>query len=120
MPGSYHFDNIMDGVKNQFENTPVSNALEYMGYSGEKRNGQPVDLGRSLLGAVGVKVRSFDPKEEAGKAARRTQFEAREIKADISRIRRDSSMSDETKREKMKSRQESLARLFKNDDDEVE
>lgn len=112
VPFSYHTNNVLDGVKSQFENTWVSDALEAIGYSGRKRNGDVVKLDDALRGSIGIKTWGFNPQEQAAKDMRRKQFEAREIKSDMSRTRKDSSLTAAQKADKLNAQRQSLERLF--------
>ena len=112
VPFSYHTNNVLDGVKSQFENTWASDALEAIGYTGRKRSGDVVKLDDALRGSIGIKTWGFDPKQQAAKDMRRKQFEAREIKADMSSVRRDKSLTDEQRASKIEAQRKALERLF--------
>ena len=112
VPFSYHTNKLMDGLKSQFEGTAFSDALEYMGYTGRRRNGDPVQLGDSVRGAFGIKTWSFDPEAEAGKSIRYKQYEAREIRTDMRKTMRDQSLTPAQKQDKLEEQRKALSRLF--------
>lgn len=99
-------------MKNQFEGTKMAKALEWMGYTGTTYRGEDKQLYRSLPGAFGVKLRGEKPADMKAAQQRRLGYEAREIKADISRIRRDNTLSDTTKQARLQKRQAALQRLY--------
>ncbi|MDK4684284.1 hypothetical protein QDY72_03670, partial [Kingella negevensis] len=113
VPFSYHTNNVLDGLKNQFEGTALSDALEKMGYTGKTYRGEDKDLNRALLGAVGVKLRGDSADKLQGSYERKVGYEIREIKSDMAHIRKDNSLSVPAKAAKLKERQARIAELTK-------
>ena len=113
VPYSYHTNNVLDGVKNSFEGTALSDALEYMGYTGRTYRGEEKDLGRALTGAFGVKVRGDNADSLKGKYERKIGFEIREIRQDMAKIRKDNSLSVPARMAKLRERQNRIAELFR-------
>lgn len=112
MPYSYHTNNVLDGIKNQFEDTPLSRALEMMGYSGTNYRGDPVDLTKATLGSVGVKMRGFSVEEEEGKARRSRGYQVRELQSDVRQTMRNNKLTDAAKQAQVERRKKQVARLM--------
>ncbi|MDO5638639.1 MAG: hypothetical protein Q4G28_02095 [Neisseria sp.] len=112
VPYSYHTNNVLDGVKSQFEGSKMAEALEWMGYTGTNYRGEDKQLYRTLPGAFGVKLRGEKPQDMKAAQQRRTGYEIRELKADMGRIRRDNTLSDSTKDARLENRRKALQRLY--------
>ncbi|QMT44241.1 MuF-C-terminal domain-containing protein [Neisseria dentiae] len=111
VPYSYHTNNVLDGLKNQFEGTKFADVLEYMGYTGTDSRGDGKQLYRAALGSVGVKIRGEDPAELKARKARYIRYQIREAQADMRRISRDNRLTDDSKRSKIESRREHIKEL---------
>ena len=112
VPFSYHTNNVLDGMKNQFEGTKFADALEWMGYTGTTYRGEDKQLYRALPGAFGVKLRGEKPADMKAAKQRQIGYEVREVKADMSRIRRDNTLTDAAKQARLEKRREALERLY--------
>ncbi|WP_147286738.1 hypothetical protein [Neisseria dentiae] len=104
-------NNVLDGLKNQFEGTKFADVLEYMGYTGTDSRGDGKQLYRAALGSVGVKIRGEDPAELKARKARYIRYQIREAQADMRRISRDNRLTDDSKRSKIESRREHIKEL---------
>ena len=112
VPFSYHTNNVLEGAKSQFEGTKMADALEWMGYTGTTYRGEDKQLYRSLPGAFGVKLRGEKPADMKAAKQRQIGYEVREVKADMSRIRRDNTLTDAAKQARLEKRREALERLY--------
>ena len=112
VPFSYHTNNVLEGAKSQFEGTKMADALEWMGYTGTTYRGEDKQLYRSLPGAFGVKLRGEKPEDMKAARQRQIGYEMREVKADMSRIRRDNTLTDAAKQARLEKRREALERLY--------
>ncbi len=112
VPLSYHSNNVLDGLKNQFEGTAFAEVLEDMGYTGTNYRGEDKQLYRALLGSVGVKLRG--ERTEDLKAARQRHIgsQIREVNASIRQTMRDNTLTDAARESKLASRRQYLQRLF--------
>ena len=113
VPFSYHTNNVLDGLKNQFEGTKFAEVLEDIGYTGTNARGEGRQLYRAALGSVGLKIRGDDPKELKNREARYIGFQMRELGSDIRRISRDKRLSPEARASKINSRREQMIELRK-------
>lgn len=112
MPFSYHSNNVMDGLKNQMEGTKFAEVLEDLGWTGKTYRGEDKQLYRAALGAFGIKVRGEKPEDLRAATQRRLHSQEREIRADMRRIRRNNTLSQQAKEAQLARRQQSLQRLF--------
>ena len=112
MPFSYHSNNVMDGLKNQMEGTKFAEVLEDLGWTGKTYRGEDKQLYRAVLGAVGIKVRGEKPEDLRAATQRRLHSQEREIRADMRRIRRNNTLSQQAKEAQLARRQSALQRLF--------
>ena len=112
VPFSYHTDNVLNGMKSQFEDTAFSDALEALGYTGTNYRGEDVKLDRAAMGALGVKVRGQSVEQQKQAAMRKKKYEAQQLKADITRIKKDNTLTESAKQSKIEARQEQLERLI--------
>lgn len=112
MPFSYHSNNVMDGLKNQMEGTKFAEVLEDLGWTGKTYRGEDKQLYRAALGAFGIKVRGEKPEDLRAATQRRLYSQEREIRADMRRIRRNNTLSQQAKEAQLERRQQSLQRLF--------
>lgn len=112
MPFSYHTNNVLDGVKNSFEGTKFAEVLEDLGWTGKTYRGEDKQLYRAALGAFGIKVRGEKPEDLRAATQRRLHSQEREIRADMRRIRRNNTLSQQAKEAQLARRQQSLQRLF--------
>ena len=112
MPFSYHSNNVMDSLKNQMEGTKFAEVLEDLGWTGKTYRGEDKQLYRAVLGAVGIKVRGEKPEDLRAATQRRLHSQEREIRADMRRIRRNNTLSQQAKEAQLERRQQSLQRLF--------
>ncbi len=112
MPFSYHSNNVMDGLKNQTEGTKFAEVLEDLGWTGKTYRGEDKQLYRAALGAFGIKVRGEKPEDLRVATQRRLHSQEREIRADMRRIRRNNTLSQQAKEAQLARRQQSLQRLF--------
>ena len=112
MPFSYHTNNVMDGLKNQMEGTKFAEVLEDLGWTGKTYRGEDKQLYRAALGAFGIKVRGEKPEDLRAATQRRLYSQEREIRADMRRIRRNNTLSQQAKEAQLARRQQSLQRLF--------
>lgn len=112
VPYSYHTNNILDGMKSQFEGTAFSKALEAMGFTGKNYRGENVDLGRAALGSVGIKVRGQSVEDAKARHQRSTGYQIRELKSDISSIRKNQKLTEGQRRAQIERRQEAIQRLI--------
>lgn len=117
VPFSYHTNNVLEGAKSQFEGTKMADALEWMGYTGTTYRGEDKQLYRSLPGAFGVKLRGEKPADMKAAKQRQIGYEVREVKADMSRIRRDNTLTDAAKQARLEKRREALQRLYEKQPD---
>ena len=104
--GSYHTNNILDGLKSQFEDTVLSNALEDLGYTGTNYRGEEVELKRALLGAGGIKIRGQSVSEQKQKALVKLNNERKALKSEITKTRKNGTMTDARKQAKIEDLQE--------------
>ena len=112
MPFSYHSNNVMDGLKNQMEGTKFAEVLEDLGWTGKTYRGEDKQLYRAALGAFGIKVRGEKPEDLRAATQRRLHSQEREIRADMRRIRRNNTLSQQAKEAQLARRQSALQRLF--------
>ena len=112
MPFSYHSNNVMDGLKNQMEGTKFAEVLEDLGWTGKTYRGEDKQLYRAALGAFGIKVRGEKPEDLRAATQRRLHSQEREIRADMGRIRRNNTLSQQAKEAQLARRQSALQRLF--------
>ena len=111
VPFSYYTDNVLNGMKSQFEDTAFSDALEAMGYTGTNYRGEDAKLDRAAMGALGVKVRGQSVEQQKQAAMRKKKYESQQLKADITRIKKDNTLTESAKQFKIEARQEQLERL---------
>lgn len=111
MPFSYHTNNVLDGLKNQFEGTEFADVLEAMSFTGTDSRGNGKSLTRAAWGAVGVKIRGEKTEELKARKTRRTMYEIREVQADMRRIMRDKRLTQEAKATRLDARREYMRSL---------
>ena len=61
---------------------------------------------------LGVKLRGEKPEDMKAARQRQIGYEVREVKADMSRIRRDNTLTDAAKQARLEKRREALERLY--------
>ncbi len=115
IPMYYHLDKNLNAVTREFEDTPASNLLNAMGYSGTNARGESADLANSLLGAAGIKVREFDIQAEREKKYNKYEFKIRDLKREIRSIGRD--MSNTHQERDIEDKLKEIERLLKERDE---
>lgn len=111
VPYSYHTNNVLDGLKNQFEGTKFADVLESMGYTGTNSRGDDKQLYRAAWGAFGVKIRGENPQEMRERKERNIAYQIREVQADMRRIARDKSITEKSRESKLTTRREYILEL---------
>lgn len=101
VPGSYHFNSLMNGLASEFKGTKFADVLEWGGYTGRNYRGEDRSLYRAGLGAVGIKIRGERTEDNKAAIQRRFGYEMRNLNADANRIRRDKSLSESARRAKL-------------------
>ncbi len=109
--GSYHTNNVLDGLKSQFEGTELSNALEDMGYTGTNYRGDEVELKRALPGSFGIKIRGQTVSEQKQKALVKLNNERKALKSEITKTRKNGTMTEARKQAKIEDLQERIRTL---------
>ncbi len=109
--GSYHTNNVLDGLKSQFEGTELSNALEDMGYTGTNYRGDEVELKRALPGSFGIKIRGQSVSEQKQKALVKLNNERKALKSEITKTRKNGTMTEARKQAKIEDLQERIRTL---------
>ena len=91
IPMYYHLDKNLNAITREFSDTPMSNLLDAMGYSGTNARGEPAELTNSLLGATGIKVRKFDITAEQEKKIDMYDYKIKALRREMRSIARDMS-----------------------------
>lgn len=121
VPFSYHTNNVLDGLKNQFEGTKFADVLESMSYTGTDSRGDDKQLYRAAWGAFGVKIRGENPQVMRERKERNIAYQIREVQADMRRIARDKSITEKSRESKLTTRREYIlelqSKIRRNDDE---
>ncbi|MFD1245520.1 hypothetical protein [Paralysiella testudinis] len=93
VPAGYHVTRILNGLRNHVDDTPMAGALDAMDITGRNRYGDYQGLQQALVGATGVKVRSFEMREQKQRHDANVRRELSNLDSGHRRMMRDQSLS---------------------------